>query len=92
MAWQTPPWVNSGETVDATDREEPGEERTSELDTDAALARLDALDDRGDGDDRDADAADLDSAVALFAETLALHGVRETNARLLRPADRERRA
>jgi len=96
LAWQTPPWMREGETVDAPgdDDRDAGQERTSGVDTERALDRLDALDrdDRGEGDGRDADAADLDSAVALFAETVALHGVRETHARLLRPAGREGRA
>ena len=93
LAWQTPPWAkNSGETVDATSREEPGEERTSEVDPERALARLEA-----DRDDReaDADAADdaLESATALFAEVVATSGAAEARARLLRPVSgREGRA
>jgi hypothetical protein len=95
LAWQAPPWANSGETVDATEREEPGQERTSELDTERALDRLDALEDRegrGDGDGQDADEA-LESATALFAEVVATSGAAEARARLLRPVSgREGRA
>jgi len=85
------PWARDGETVSApgdTDRE-AGEERTEgEVDTDAAIARLDDRDDQGDGDDRDADAAEsgLESAAALFVEVVATAGPREPRARLLRPS------
>jgi len=79
LAWQTPPWAkNSGETVDATDREEPGEQRTE-----GEVAALDALDDRGDGDA--AAAVDLETAVSLFAEVIATTSPAEAHARLLRP-------
>jgi hypothetical protein len=99
LAWQTPPWVNSGETVDATEREEPGQERTSELDTDAALDRLADLedrDDRGDGDGQDADAdaaaSGLEGATAVFARVVAREGAGVAVARLLQTPDREGRA
>ena len=84
LAWQTPPWMNDGETVDAPGDSAEGEERT-EGEVDAADA-LDALDraDGDDRDDRDADAA-LESATALFAEIVATAGAREAHARLLRP-------
>ena len=95
LAWQTPPWMEDGETVDAPgDRDrEAGEERTEgEVDTDRALDRLDALEDRDDrGDDDDGDA--LESATALFAEVVATSGAAEARARLLRPVSgREGRA
>ena len=83
------PWArDDGETVDATDREEPGEVDTEgEVDTaDAldALADRDDRDGRADADDRDA-AADLEAASELFAEVCATASPAEAHARLLRP-------
>jgi len=96
LAWQTPPWMEDGETVDAPgdDDRDAGQERT-EGETERALDRLTDLedrDDRGDGDGQDADDA-LESATALFAEVVATSGAAEARARLLRPVSgREGRA
>ena len=98
LAWQTPPWMEDGETVDAPgDRDrDAGEERTEgEVDTERALDRLDALD-RGDGDgretDADAAASGIEGATAVFARVVAREGPGEAVARLLRTPDREGRA